>query len=105
MLEPLLFFRTQVATNEVSAQATTHHRALDLLAELEPQCNVLSGERVVDAGKIVTTGGVSAGLDGALHAVQRLTTREIAVECAAYIEYVWKPRELEPNRLLQSVAG
>jgi len=85
--------------------ATTHHRALDLLAELEPQCNVLSGERVVDAGKIVTTGGVSAGLDGALHAVQRLTTREIAVECAAYIEYVWKPRELEPNRLLQSVAG
>jgi transcriptional regulator GlxA family with amidase domain len=85
--------------------ATTHRGAMELLAQLEPQCSVLSDQRVVDAGKIVTTGGVSAGLDGALHVVQRLTSREIAIECAAYIEYDWAPRRIEPAHRLQSIAG
>ncbi len=69
--------------------ATTHRGALELLTRIEPECTPVA-QRVVDAGKFVTTGGVSAGLDGALHVVQRLTTREIAVECADYIEYDWR---------------
>lgn len=78
--------------------ATTHRNALDLLAELEPECTVVS-QRVVDTGKIVTTAGVSAGIDGALHLLERLTSPEIAIECAEYIEYDW-----QRDRLLETVS-
>jgi transcriptional regulator GlxA family with amidase domain len=71
-------------------RATTHRGALELLTQLEPQCTVVS-ERVVDTGTIITTAGVSAGLDGALHLLQRLTNLEMALECAEYIEYDWRP--------------
>lgn len=60
-----------------------------MLAELEPECTVVS-HRVVDTGKIITTAGVSAGIDGALHLLERLTCPEIARECAEYIEYDWQ---------------
>lgn len=70
--------------------ATTHRGAFRELADIEPRCTVVT-QRVVDTGKIVTTAGVSAALDGALHVLERLTNREIAVECAEYIEYDWRP--------------
>ena len=47
-------------------------------------------QRVVDTGKIITTAGVSAGIDGALHLLGRLTHPDIAIECAEYIEYDWQ---------------
>jgi transcriptional regulator GlxA family with amidase domain len=68
--------------------ATTHRGAFTLLTGLEPQCTVVP-QRVVDTGKVVSTAGVSAGLDGSLHIVGRLTTPGIAAECAEYIEYDW----------------
>ncbi|NIS30003.1 MAG: hypothetical protein GWO04_08600 [Actinobacteria bacterium] len=43
--------------------------------------------RYVDNGKIVTTAGVSAGIDGALHLVKRLLGTEAAAHTAAYMEY------------------
>jgi transcriptional regulator GlxA family with amidase domain len=70
-------------------EATTHRGALTLLAATDPACTVVT-RRVVDAGAIVTTAGVSAGLDGALHIVARLTGTPVAAECADYIEYDWE---------------
>ena len=50
---------------------------------------MLQDVRIVDNGKVITTAGVSAGIDGALHVVDRLLGREAAERCAAYMEYPW----------------
>ncbi len=43
----------------------------------------------MDNGTVITTAGVSAGIDGALHVVERLLGREAATKAAAYMEYAW----------------
>lgn len=53
-------------------EATTHHWALDDLKQAAPKCKVVTGQRFVDSGKIITTAGVTAGIDGALRIVERL---------------------------------
>lgn len=52
-------------------EATTHHWGLEDLKKAAPRCKVIAGKRFVDSGKIVTTAGVTAGIDGALHLVER----------------------------------
>lgn len=46
--------------------------------------------RFIDNGKVITTAGVSAGIDGALHVVSRLLGREEALKTARYMEYKWE---------------
>jgi transcriptional regulator GlxA family with amidase domain len=58
--------------------ATTHHLAVDALRRAAPKCRVTPGKRYVDGGKIVTTAGVTAGIDGALHVLERLRGKESA---------------------------
>ena len=72
-------------------QATTHYGSYDLLAELAPQTTVIRGVRYVDNGKVITSAGVQAGMDMALHVVARLLGDEAARETAHYIEYEWEP--------------
>jgi len=67
-------------------RATTHWAALDLLASIDPGIIVQRDARVVDDG-IVTSAGVSAGIDMAFAVVERLCGREIADETAHYIDY------------------
>lgn len=57
--------------------ATTHHDAFDLLAKLAPTATVDRESRFVDAGNIITSGGISAGIDMALHVVERLVGEEV----------------------------
>lgn len=71
-------------------RATTHWGALELLASLDPTLTVQPAPRVVDDG-IVTSAGVSAGIDMAFAMVERLCGREVADETARYIDY---PRPL-----------
>lgn len=52
-------------------EATTHHWGIEGLKRSAPKCKVVSGQRFVDAGRIVTTAGVTAGIDGALRVVER----------------------------------
>ena len=59
-------------------EATTHHWGVDHLRSTVPTCRVVTGRRFVDAGRIVTTAGVTAGIDGALHVVERLHGAEAA---------------------------
>ncbi len=47
--------------------------------------------RWVDAGSIVTAGGLSSGLAMALHFVDRLVDRNLAVATAAQLAYEWDP--------------
>lgn len=72
-------------------RATTHHNALDELAETAPLCTVVRDQRYVDNGKIITSAGITAGLDTALYVVQRLLSVETALETATHMEYAWTP--------------
>lgn len=64
--------------------ATTHRSMLELLPSYGA---TISRERVVDAGQVVTAGGVTAGIDLGLHLVQRIEGAETAEKIAAQMEY------------------
>lgn len=70
--------------------ATTHHSAFDLLRAAAPQTEVREGERFVDNGKLITSAGISAGIDMSLHVVARLLGAEVAGETAERMEYRWQ---------------
>ncbi len=67
--------------------ATTHFLCLERLAELDPTISIRPGQRVVDDGGVITSAGVAAGLDMALHIVARLCGQTAADATATYIEY------------------
>jgi transcriptional regulator GlxA family with amidase domain len=67
-------------------RATTHHAALDLLATLHDPALVERTARVVEDG-VITSAGVSAGIDLSFRVVERLCGRAVAEETAHYIEY------------------
>ena len=67
-------------------QATTHYASCDWLAEYE-QVTVLRGERFIDNDTVLTSAGVSAGIDMSLHLVGRLLGTDIAHWTAERMEY------------------
>tara|TARA_Y100000588_G_scaffold372622_1_gene445384 strand:+ start:288 stop:905 length:618 start_codon:yes stop_codon:yes gene_type:complete len=67
-------------------RATTHWGALDLLQEISPSTKVIKDQRVVDDG-IVTSAGVSSGIDMAFQVVEELFGTDVASDTAKYIEY------------------
>jgi putative intracellular protease/amidase len=75
-------------------EATTHHGALQEVALLEPEAKVFSNRRFVDNGRVLTAAGISAGIDGALHVVERFCGEEVAWQTARYMEYDWRPDEI-----------
>jgi putative intracellular protease/amidase len=72
------------------AATTTYGLLADLRAEF-PKVNVVSDRRYADNGAIVTAAGLSAGIDGALHVVEKLRGRGAAQSAALEIEYDWRP--------------
>jgi transcriptional regulator GlxA family with amidase domain len=79
--------------------ATTHHGAFDELSQASPSTNVLRGARFVDSGQIVTSAGISAGIDASLHVVAKLLGHSVALETAEYMEYDWKTQPNEPTNI------
>ena len=67
--------------------ATTHWASLETLASIDPTIEVRPEDRYVDSGDIITSSGVSAGIDMALHLVARLAGVERAREVRRYIQY------------------
>jgi transcriptional regulator GlxA family with amidase domain len=67
--------------------ATTHWGSLDRLHELDPGIEVRPDDRYVDDGDVITASGVSAGIDMALHLVDRLAGTDRAREVRRYIQY------------------
>jgi len=72
-------------------EVTTWHGAIERLQETSPNARVENGRRFVDNGHVVTTAGISAGIDGSLHVVARLLGRRVADQVATYMEYHWTP--------------
>ncbi len=71
--------------------ATTHWAALDELRALDPSVQVREDERWVDDGDVITSAGVSAGIDMALHLVARLAGRDRARQVRRAIQYDPQP--------------
>jgi transcriptional regulator GlxA family with amidase domain len=72
-------------------RATTHWSTIAELGARHPATTVLPDTRVIDEGAVVTSAGVSAGIDMALHVVSRLHGEEIAHRTARDMEYDWAP--------------
>ncbi len=71
--------------------ATTHHSAFDFLRESAPGAHVITDRRFVDNGAVITSAGISAGIDMALYVVARLLGAQAAADAARYMEYDWRP--------------
>ena len=67
--------------------ATTHWASLTRLKEEYPQVNVVKKVKFVDEGRIITSGGISAGINMSFHLVKRLAGVKIAKETAKRMEY------------------
>jgi transcriptional regulator GlxA family with amidase domain len=73
-------------------EATTHHVGYDLLREIVPTATVHENRRYLDTGKVVTSAGITAGIDMSLHIVERLLGKEVALATARHMEYPWKEK-------------
>lgn len=71
-------------------RATTHWEDVDDLRRQFPDVKVESGAPWIDEGDIVTSAGISAGLDMSLHLVARLANLELAERTARQMDYVWR---------------
>lgn len=69
--------------------ATTHWEDQDDLQAGFPTLTVQRDVAWVDCGKVVTSGGISAGVDMSLHLVERLAGRSLATATAKQMEYRW----------------
>ena len=71
--------------------ATSHWGSLERLAELDPTIEVRPDDRFVDDGDVITSAGISAGIDMALHLVARLAGEERARAVRRGIQYDPQP--------------
>ena len=78
------------ASGVVTSDAVTTHweDIADLRAQF-PALNVREDVRWVDTGRIVSSAGISAGIDMSLHLVERLAGRELAERTARQMDYAW----------------
>jgi len=71
--------------------ATTTAGYIELLKQTAPRTKVVADQRFVDNGKIITTAGLSSGIDGALHLIDRIYGRGQSQFVAVNAEYNWDP--------------
>jgi len=71
--------------------ATTVRGGIDRLATQGKNIRVVYDKRYVDNGKVITTAGLSSGIDGALYLVSKMLGKGQAQQTALDIEYKWDP--------------
>jgi len=69
---------------------TTHWEDIAELRAAYPGLDVRENVSWIDRGRVVTSAGISAGIDMSLHLVRRLTSEELARATARQMEYVWR---------------
>lgn len=70
-------------------KVTTHWEDVAELKKQYPRLEVVDGVRWVDQGRVVSSAGISAGIDMSLHLVERLQSRELAEKTARQMDYRW----------------
>jgi len=71
--------------------ATTHWEDIPELRSDFPSVNVVEDRPWVDQGHIVTSAGISAGIEMSLHLVSRLLGETLARSTARQMQYTWTP--------------
>jgi transcriptional regulator GlxA family with amidase domain len=71
--------------------ATSHHKNLEQLRQIDPTITLRPGQRYVDDGDVITSAGISAGIDMALHIISRLAGPDRAHQVGEGIEYAPQP--------------
>jgi transcriptional regulator GlxA family with amidase domain len=74
-------------------QVTTHWEDIAELRQAHPALDVQEGMRWIDGGRIVTSAGISAGIDMSLHLVERLAGRALAERTARQLDFAWTENE------------
>ncbi|MBS4207282.1 DJ-1/PfpI family protein [Bacillus sp. FJAT-50079] len=69
-------------------KATTHHLALKLLQGKYPDIRVISDSKVVHDGNLISSGGVSSGINMALYLVEQIMGKPASERIAKTIEFV-----------------
>ncbi len=69
-------------------KATTHHLALKILQDKYPEIQVESNRKVIHDANFITSGGVSSGINMALHLVEQTMGKSAAERTAKTIEFV-----------------
>ena len=70
-------------------EATTHWEDVADLSAAFPKVLVRDKRRWIDNGAVVTSAGISAGIDMSLHLVERLVGLELALRTARQMDYDW----------------
>ena len=70
-------------------RATTHWASIGFMRQHYPAVTLVEDRRFVEEGRVITSAGVSAGIDMSLHVVARLHGRETAAWTARRMEYEW----------------
>ena len=71
---------------------TTHWEDVPMLAARLGSTRGRTGVAWVDAGDVVTSGGLSSGIAMALHLVDRLQDRDLARRTARQLDYAWEAK-------------
>ena len=72
-------------------EATTFASLIPGLQTAAPKAKVVYNKRFVDNGKIITSAGLSSGIDGSLHVIEKLLGKGWAQCVATNLEYNWDP--------------
>lgn len=70
-------------------KVTTHWEDIPILRVGYPNLKVIENQRWVDEGNIITSGGISAGIDMSLHLVSKISGKELAEKTAKQMEFDW----------------
>lgn len=81
--------------------ATTHWAAMDELRTIATGAEILPDSRIVDNGPLITSAGVSAGIDAALYVVSRLLGEAQANAAARYMQYDWRCRAVDGEAVVR----
>jgi len=82
-----LLAQAKIITNQT---VTTHWEDIEDLKSDYPNLNVIDNVRWVDEGDIVTSAGISAGIDMSLHLVSKLKSYELAKKTARQMQFDWR---------------
>lgn len=75
-------------------RATTHWKVFDWMRESFPAVAVVEDRHVVEAGDVITSAGISAGIDMALRVVVRHHGEAVARATARHMEYPYPEDDL-----------
>jgi transcriptional regulator GlxA family with amidase domain len=70
-------------------QATTHWSDIQEFRQTYPDIPIIENVRWVDNQNVITSGGISAGIDMSLHLLSKFSSQQLALLTAKQMEFQW----------------